>query len=52
MDLIGIPLRITVGKGIQNNEVEFKRRTEKDSTNIKIDDIVKHVTDIVKKESK
>lgn len=44
MELIGIPYRITVGKGIADNKVEFKSRTgEKEDINI--DEVI----DIVKK---
>lgn len=39
MELIGLPLRITVGKHIVNNEVEFKERTS-DNINITIDSIL------------
>lgn len=39
MELIGLPLRITVGKHIVNNEVEFKERTS-DNINITIDNIL------------
>lgn len=42
MELIGLPLRITVGKHIVNNEVEFKERTS-DNINITIDNILKVV---------
>jgi len=48
MDLIGIPLRITIGKALENNEVEFKKRTDSNSSNIKVEDIVNHVVDTVK----
>lgn len=44
MELIGLPLRITVGKHIVNNEVEFKERTT-ENINIKIDDILDIVKD-------
>lgn len=40
MDLIGIPYRITVGKGVANNEVEFKRRKDTEKQNISIDTVV------------
>ena len=52
MDLIGVPIRITVGKGIKDNEVEFKMRRDKEHTNIKIDDIIKYTVDKVKEELK
>ncbi len=40
MDLVGIPLRITVGKGIKEGVVEFKHRSDSEATNIKIEEIV------------
>lgn len=39
IELIGLPLRITVGKHIVNNEVEFKERTS-ENINITIDNIL------------
>lgn len=47
MELIGIPYRITVGKGIQDGNVEFKSRTS-EKEDIKIDDIVQKVIDCTK----
>lgn len=39
-DLIGIPLRITVGKGVKDGNVEFSiRKTPKDRVDVKISDI-------------
>ncbi len=48
MDLIGIPFRITIGKAIENNEVEYKKRTEKESTNVSVSNIVNLVVDNIK----
>ena len=48
MDLIGIPYRITIGKAIENNEVEYKNRKEKDSKNIPISNIVNLVKENIK----
>ena len=48
MDLIGIPLRITVGRKIKDKQVEFKKRTEKEVTDVDIKDIVKIITNEVK----
>ena len=48
MDLIGIPIRITVGKKINEDLVEFKLRSEKDSTDIELDNIIKKVEEILK----
>lgn len=40
-DLIGIPLRITIGpKGLKDGEVELKRRNEKDSARVKVGEVV------------
>lgn len=44
MDLIGIPLRITVGKKIVDNKIEFKKRTDKEAVDVNIKDIVKIIT--------
>lgn len=46
MDLIGIPIRITVGKKINENQIELKKRTENESTNISIDKIIETVKDM------
>ncbi|MEG0826398.1 MAG: proline--tRNA ligase [Bacilli bacterium] len=40
MDLIGIPYRITIGKKISENLVEFKKRTETDFKLINIDEVI------------
>jgi len=48
MDLIGIPLRITIGKTIENGEVEIKHRTEKDIHLIKIEDTVTFILSVLK----
>ena len=48
MELIGIPLRITIGKKITDNLVELKERRSGNQENIKIEDIVKTVTQKVK----
>jgi len=43
-DLIGIPLRITVGKrGLQTGDVELKRRTEQEKRLVPIDGVVEAV---------
>ncbi len=47
MELIGIPFRITVGKGIQDGNVEFKSRIG-EKEDIKIDDVVNKVIDCTK----
>jgi len=50
-DLIGIPLRITVGKrGLAEGIVEFKRRGVEDVEKIQSDKIVAHVAAVVEQE--
>ncbi|MCH3962641.1 MAG: proline--tRNA ligase [Solobacterium sp.] len=48
MELIGIPYRITVGKGIAQGNVEWKTRTS-DKQDIAIDQAVEHVLSVLKK---
>jgi prolyl-tRNA synthetase len=43
MDLIGIPLRITVGKTIENKQVEIKARNENDVKIVDVDDVYQTV---------
>lgn len=43
MELIGIPIRITIGKKINVGLVEFKLRNESDSKEIKIENIVDYI---------
>ena len=40
-ELIGIPYRVTVGKGAAENMVEFKPRTAENSENISIEELLK-----------
>ena len=42
MDLIGIPLRITVGKKVNEGKVELKKRAESESADIAIEEIVNY----------
>ncbi|MFA9398814.1 MAG: proline--tRNA ligase [Clostridiaceae bacterium] len=42
-DLIGIPIRITVGRGISEGIVEYKTRNADESQEIKIEDIVSKI---------
>jgi prolyl-tRNA synthetase len=47
-DLIGLPIRITVGKrGVAEGHVEVKLRREADSNNIGIDQTVDHVLSLI-----
>ncbi len=48
-DLIGIPLRITIGpKSLQENQVEVKKRWEEEIILVDMDKVVQTVIDIVK----
>ena len=51
-DLIGIPIRVTVGKGIDDGLVEFSLRSDREKTEIAIADAIEKIkllitTDIV-----
>ena len=48
-DLIGIPVRITVGKKAADGIVEFKKRAEKDYADMAADEAVKAALDLIKK---
>ena len=52
MDLIGIPLRITVGKKVSENEVELKQRNSENVEVVNIDNIIDTIKEIIKKEEK
>lgn len=50
-DLIGIPLRVTIGaRGLKEGKVEFKRRAGGEVEMIEIDKIVDHVSAIIDEE--
>ena len=49
MDLIGIPMRITVGKKITDGMVEFKMRNEENSEDCKLDSVIEKVNNILNK---
>ncbi len=48
MELIGIPLRITVGKKVTDNQVEWKERRTGEGFDLDIDEVVNKVTTYVK----
>jgi len=48
MDLIGIPLRITIGKKITDNKIEFKERNNSETIEIDIKTATDKITDYVK----
>lgn len=49
MDLLGIPIRITVGKKLSEDYVELKLRNEKKSSDIKTGEILKTIDKILNK---
>lgn len=51
MDLIGIPIRITVGKKLAENKVELKLRKEDTSKDVDIENIIDEIKNIIEKES-
>jgi prolyl-tRNA synthetase len=50
MDLLGVPLRITVGKTVDQDMVELKVRGEKDSKLIPISDALTQVQSMIKEQ--
>ena len=50
MDLIGVPIRITIGRKINDHIVEIKRRTEDEVKEISIFDAIYKVGDIIAEE--
>ena len=51
MDLIGIPIRITVGKKVIEHLVELKQRNEDEIREISAFDIIYHIQDIIEEEN-
>lgn len=47
-DLIGIPLRITVGKKAGEGIVEYSKRVDRENSEISIDDVIKNVLEELK----
>jgi prolyl-tRNA synthetase len=50
MDLLGVPLRITVGKTVDQDMVELKFRGDKESKLILIDDVLEQVKSMIKEQ--
>ncbi len=47
-ELIGIPHRLTFGeKGLDNDTLEYKKRTDQDNTEIKIDMVVEFIRNVL-----
>ena len=51
MDLIGIPIRITIGKKIVEHLVEFKKRDSTEIKEISVFDVIYNVQDIIEEEN-
>ena len=51
MDLIGIPIRITVGKKLAENKVELKLRKEDTSKDVDVENVIDEIKNIIEKES-
>ena len=49
MDLIGVPLRVTIGKGLEDGLVEFKLRSEDDKSDVAVDEIIDAIKTILEK---
>ena len=47
MDLIGIPIRITIGKGYNEGVLEVKLRTSDDVYNVSIVDIINEIKKLI-----
>jgi prolyl-tRNA synthetase len=49
-DLLGIPIRITVGRGAPDGIVEFKRRVDLEKEELSVDDALKRTKKIISEE--
>ena len=47
MDLIGIPIRITVGKKVEENKIEIKERKQEESEIIEISEAIERIKKLV-----
>lgn len=48
MDLIGIPIRITIGRGLVDGFIEMKLRTETEKHDVSINEVINEIKEIVK----
>ena len=48
MDLIGIPVRITVGKKVEEGQIELKERRKDETELVEISAVVKRIKELVK----
>ena len=51
LDLIGIPIRVTIGKKIVERIVEIKKRSEEETKETSIFDVIYHIQDIIEEEN-
>ena len=51
LDLIGIPIRVTIGKKIVEHIVEIKKRSEEETKETSIFDVIYHIQDIIEEEN-
>lgn len=49
MELIGIPVRVTIGKKISDSEVELKLRTDSDAKIVKLNDVISEIQSLCEK---
>ena len=49
MDLIGIPVRITVGKKVEEDIIEFKLRNSEEVEVIEINDVIEKIENLLEK---
>jgi len=47
MDLIGVPIRVVVGKGLVENQVEVKLRKEDTAQNINTEKVIDYIKEII-----
>lgn len=47
-DLIGIPIQMTVGKGISEGKVEFKLRSDEEKEEITVEEAINRICDLVR----
>ena len=48
-ELIGIPFTVVCGRGLAEGNVEFKNRLTGENSDVRVDDIVSHVTNLMSK---
>ncbi|MBQ1401540.1 MAG: proline--tRNA ligase, partial [Firmicutes bacterium] len=51
-DLLGIPVRITVGRGAADGQVEYKLRRDPEKEDVTVEEAIARAVDIVRKESR